>query len=223
MQELTGMEAILRNSTISKDEVHSQLTGKLDRLRQYFGSFGVDISNGFHRSGIGSRPCLEHVRDHGISSSKLSKSDKVEKIKDKLLEMLREHDLPYERLPWYTLEKDLKKHGCALVNWPAGVLRKRGNRGIHDLSAVEVNSLYEAITCLDESRRLRICRRPSTLTVVPVQQIDHTPAAASGSKRSVEELDSPGHPSKRIRFRDMTSKVSQQHLSDLRADGATGA
>ncbi|KIK11627.1 hypothetical protein PISMIDRAFT_122370 [Pisolithus microcarpus 441] len=74
-----------------------------------------------------------------------------------------EHDLAYERLPWYTLEKDLKKHGWALVNWPAGVLRKRGNRGIHDLSAVEVNSLYEAITCPEESRRPRICRCPSTL------------------------------------------------------------
>ncbi|KAI5989482.1 hypothetical protein EDD15DRAFT_2283758 [Pisolithus albus] len=226
MQEPTGMEAFTNmlhsNPMLSKDEIHSRVTGKLHRLRQYLESFGVDISNCFHRSDAGSSPDLEHVPDHGISSSKISKSGKVEEIKDKLLKMLREHDLPYERLPWYTLEKDLKKHGCALVNWPAGVLRKRGNRGIHDLSAVEVNSLYEAITCLDEPRRLRICRRPSTLTVVPVQQVDHTAAAASGSKRSVEELDSPGHPSKRIRFRDMTSKVSQQHLSDLRADGPSG-
>ncbi|KAI6029867.1 hypothetical protein PISMIDRAFT_680768, partial [Pisolithus microcarpus 441] len=51
--------------------------------------------------------------------------------------MLRELNLPYERLPWYTLEKDLKKHGCTLVNWPGGILRKRGNRGIHDLNAME--------------------------------------------------------------------------------------
>ncbi|KAI5989546.1 hypothetical protein EDD15DRAFT_1305470 [Pisolithus albus] len=151
-----------------------------------------------------------------------------------------EHDLPYERLPWYTLEKDLKKHGCALVNWPAGVLRKRGNRGIHDLSAVEVSTLYEAITRPDESGRLRICRCPSTLTgmcdesliclltaiilVVPVQPVSHTSAAALGSKRPLpEEPDVPSHSSKRIRFRDMTSKVSQQHSSNPRSDGAPGS
>ncbi|KAI6100440.1 hypothetical protein EDD16DRAFT_1655622 [Pisolithus croceorrhizus] len=150
--------------------------------------------------------------------------------------MLRELNLPYERLPWYTLEKDLKKHGCTVVNWPAGVHRKHGNRGIHDLSAVEVNSLYEAITCPDESHRLRICRCLSSLTgiygeshryvyslksllVVPVRPMNHTATAVVGSKRPADDLDLPSHPSKIIRFKDMTSKVSQQHLSDHGTSG----
>ncbi|KAI6009207.1 hypothetical protein PISMIDRAFT_478648 [Pisolithus microcarpus 441] len=65
MQEPAGMEAftsILCNSTISKDEVHSQLAGKLDRLRQYLESCGLDASDYFHRSDGGSRPCLEYVK-----------------------------------------------------------------------------------------------------------------------------------------------------------------
>ncbi|KAI5989520.1 hypothetical protein EDD15DRAFT_2283792, partial [Pisolithus albus] len=219
MQEPVGMEAFttyLRDPTLSKDEVQLRMVAGFLKLRQYLGFHGLDASDCFHRSDGGG---LEHVPDHGISSSKLSRSEKVEKIKDKLLEMLREHNLPYERLPWNTLEKDLKKHECTLVNWPVGILPTCENGTIDDLSALEVNSLYEAITCPDESRRLRICRCSTTSTVVPVQQVDHTSAAASGSKHPVEELDSACQPSKRIKTEDMTSKVSQQHLSDPRADG----
>ncbi|KAI6106967.1 hypothetical protein EDD17DRAFT_1622730 [Pisolithus thermaeus] len=223
MQEPAGMEAFttyLHDPTLSKDEVQLQIVAGFLKLRQYIESYGFDASDCFRRSDGDNRPRLEHIPGHGTSSSKLSKSDKVEVIKGKLLEMLRELNLPSERLPWYTLEKDLEKHGCALINWPADVLRKRGNRGIHDLSAVEVNTLYEAITCPDESRRLHICRRPSTLTVVSAQQVDHTSVAASGSKRPLEDLR--GCSSKRIRFKDMTSKVSQQRLSDPWADGTAG-
>ncbi|KAI6100439.1 hypothetical protein EDD16DRAFT_469250 [Pisolithus croceorrhizus] len=174
VQEPAGMEAftsMLRNPTLSEDEIYSQLARKLHKLRQFFDSFGFDISNCFQRSDSSNSSCpggttsARHLPGRGISRSlELSTSGRVEEIKVRLLDMLRELGLPYERLPWYTLEKDLKKHGFALVNWPAGILRKRGNRGIRDLSAVEVNTLYEAITCLDESRRLRICRRPSALT-----------------------------------------------------------
>ncbi|KAI6094894.1 hypothetical protein F5141DRAFT_1222960 [Pisolithus sp. B1] len=145
MQEPAGMEAftsMLRNPTLSVDEIYSQLARKLHALRQFFDSSGFDISNCFQRSDSSNGSCPggttspRHLPGRSISRSlKLSKSDRVEEIKVKLLDMLRELDLPYERLPWYTLEKDLKKHGCALVNWPAGILRKRGNRGIHDLSA----------------------------------------------------------------------------------------
>ncbi|KAI5986573.1 hypothetical protein EDC04DRAFT_1540139 [Pisolithus marmoratus] len=164
----------------------------------------------------------KRLPEHGTSSSsKLSKSDKVEKIKDRLLEMLKELGLPYERLPWYTLEKDLEKNGYSLINWPAGVLRKRGNRGIHDLNAVEVNKLYEAITCSDEARRLCICRSQTALTVQPVNR---TLAVASGSKRSVpEERDLYSPPQKRLRFKDMTTKVLQQNLREHQGDSAVGS
>ncbi|KAI6001450.1 hypothetical protein EDD15DRAFT_2361856 [Pisolithus albus] len=230
IQEPTWMEAstsMLRNPALSKEEICSRLIGEFHRLpmqRQHLDSFGLDILR-LQRSDSGNRANLRHLPGRSISSSSMrSKSDRVEEIKDKLLSMFRELNLPYERLPWYTLEKDLKKHGCALVNWPAGVLRKPGNRGIHDLSAVEVNSLYEAIMSSDESRRLRICRCPSTLTVVPVQPVSHTSVAASGSKRPVpEEADVPGLSSKRVRFRVMTSKVSQQHSSNPQVDEVSGS
>ncbi|KIM70925.1 hypothetical protein SCLCIDRAFT_101167, partial [Scleroderma citrinum Foug A] len=56
-------------------------------------------------------------------------------------------------LPWSTLESDLEKQGLALVNWPAGVPRKR-NRGIYDLSAEHADKLYHAIMDPDEEHRL---------------------------------------------------------------------
>ncbi|KAI6027236.1 hypothetical protein EDC04DRAFT_3142871 [Pisolithus marmoratus] len=230
VQEPVGMEAFtntLCNTTLSEYEKRSQLVREMHKL--YVGSFGLDMSDCFHHSDGGNRPCLEEATTprcfpgHSTStSSKLSKSDKIEETKNRLLEMLRQFSLPYERLPWSTLEKDLEKIGYALVNWPTGVLRRRGNRGIHDLSAVEVNKLYEAITCPDEPRRLRICRRPSAsaLTVVPVQPPNPTAVVALGSKRPAEERDLPSHQSKRIRFRDMTSKVMQRNLGEGLGDEA---
>ncbi|KAI6027210.1 hypothetical protein EDC04DRAFT_3142857 [Pisolithus marmoratus] len=224
VQEPAGMEAftsMLRDPTLSKYEKQSQLGRQLLKLiqRQYVDSLALNISDPFelHHDAL-----PRHSLDHGTSSSsKLSKSDKVERIKDRLLDMLRELGLPYERLPWYTLEKDLEKNGYAVMNWPIGVLRKRRNRGIHDLSAVEVNKLYEAITRPDETHRPRICRSQSALTVVPVQPVNRTPAFASSSKGPVpEENDFHGFPSKRIRFKDMTSKVSQPNLTELQDNGA---
>ncbi|KAI6021091.1 hypothetical protein EDC04DRAFT_2901439 [Pisolithus marmoratus] len=225
MQEPVGMKvfvSMLRNSTLSQDEKRLRLATELLELRQYADSLGVDMSDPFELR-LKESSLRKRLPEHGTSSSsKLSKSDKVEKIKDRLLEMLKELGLPYERLPWYTLEKDLEKNGYALINWPAGVLRKRGNRGIHDLSAVEVNKLYEAITCSDETR-LRICRSQSAsaLTVV-VQPV--TLAVASGSKRPIpEERDLHSSPLKRIRFKDMTTKVSQQNLREHQGDGVVGS
>ncbi|KAI5982916.1 hypothetical protein EDD15DRAFT_2318869 [Pisolithus albus] len=67
-----------------------------------------------------------------------------------------------------------------------------------------------------------ICLLPAIILVAPVQPVSHTSASASGSKRPLpEEADVPGCSSKRIRFRDMTSKVSQQHSSNPQADGAS--
>ncbi|KAI6130768.1 hypothetical protein EDD16DRAFT_1540767 [Pisolithus croceorrhizus] len=82
MQEPAGMEAFttyLRDPTLSKDEVQLQMVAGFLKLRQYIESYGLDASDCFHRSDGDSRPRLD---------SKLSKSDKVEVIKGKLLEML---------------------------------------------------------------------------------------------------------------------------------------
>ncbi|KAI5989550.1 hypothetical protein EDD15DRAFT_1305091 [Pisolithus albus] len=99
MQEPVWMEAfthMLRsNPTLSKDEIHSRVTGELHRLRQYLDSIGLDILNCLQRSNGGNRPSLREStlprRLPGCSissSSTRSKSDKVEEIKNKLLEML---------------------------------------------------------------------------------------------------------------------------------------
>ncbi|KAI6148909.1 hypothetical protein BKA82DRAFT_997023 [Pisolithus tinctorius] len=227
--EPAGMDestTTLRNRSPLKDEVKLRVVAELFKLRKCLESRGLNASNRFRRSGGDNSPCLEestllrHLPANS-SSSGLPKSDKVEEIKKKLLYMLGELSLPCKRLPWSTLEQELEKNGYALVNWPTGV-RKRGNKGIHDLSAVDVNKLYDAITCTDETRRLHIRCRPSALTVVPVQPIECTSPVASRSKRPAEAHDLHGHPSKRIRFKDMTSKVMQQNLSELRGDGMTG-
>jgi len=63
--------------------------------------------------------------------------------------------ISHGRLPWSTLESDLEKQGLGLVNWPAGVPRKR-NRGIYDLSAEHADKLYRAIMHHDEEHRLSL-------------------------------------------------------------------
>ncbi|KAI6100435.1 hypothetical protein EDD16DRAFT_1655525 [Pisolithus croceorrhizus] len=91
MQEPAGMEAFttyLHDPTLSKDEVQLQIVAGFLKLRQYIESYGFDASDCFRRSDGDNRPRLEHIPGHGTSSSKLSKSDKVEVIKGKLLEML---------------------------------------------------------------------------------------------------------------------------------------
>ncbi|KAI6027224.1 hypothetical protein EDC04DRAFT_165762 [Pisolithus marmoratus] len=95
VQEPAGMEAftsMLRDPTLSKYEKKSQLGRQLLKLiqRQYVDSLGLNISDPFELH-------HEHSLDHGTSSSsKLSKSDKVERIKDRLLDML-------SKGTWFTL------------------------------------------------------------------------------------------------------------------------
>ena len=62
--------------------------------------------------------------------------------------------IPHNRLPWSTLETDLENRGIRLINWPAEVPRKHGNRGINDLSAEHADTLYRAIMHPDKENRL---------------------------------------------------------------------
>lgn len=62
--------------------------------------------------------------------------------------------IPHGRLPWSTLENDLEKRGIGLINWPTDVPRKRGNKGINDLNAAHVDTLYRAIMHPDRENRL---------------------------------------------------------------------
>ncbi|KAI6000361.1 hypothetical protein F5J12DRAFT_257152 [Pisolithus orientalis] len=92
IQEPAGMETfttMLRNPSLSKDEVELRVVAELLRLKKYLDSCGLDASDCFHRLGGDNGPCLEEStlprRVPGNSGSlKLSKSDKVEAIKDKL-------------------------------------------------------------------------------------------------------------------------------------------
>ena len=60
------------------------------------------------------------------------------------------------RLPWSTLEDKLEKQGIVLINWPAEVPRKHGNRGIYDLSEEHAETLYRAIMHPNVENRLGI-------------------------------------------------------------------
>ncbi|KIJ06152.1 hypothetical protein PAXINDRAFT_20642 [Paxillus involutus ATCC 200175] len=64
----------------------------------------------------------------------LKKRHKIAKIKEILIDMLREIDFPLHNryLPWSTLEGDLQKHGYGITNWPSGVPREN-DKGIHTL------------------------------------------------------------------------------------------
>ncbi|KAI6141244.1 hypothetical protein BKA82DRAFT_730110 [Pisolithus tinctorius] len=117
-QEPAGMEAfttMLRSPTLLKDEVELRVVAELFKLRKYLDSRGLNASNCFRRSGGDNSPCLEESTllrrlPENSSSSGLPKSDKVEEIKQRLLDML-ELSLPCKRLPWSTLEQELEKNG----------------------------------------------------------------------------------------------------------------
>lgn len=216
LPEPAGMEAftsITHNKTLSKNEMQSRLTQQFHILLQYVDFLGLDTSTCFRNPDGDNTPYLGSpteklpagglLRESLPDPSRLTELDMIETIKDKFLEMLRELDLPCEHLPWYTLEKDLEEHGFVLVNWPAGV-RKRGNKGIRDLSTADINSLYQAIMHSDEASRLRICRRPPELTVVPA---NYTLPNSSSSKRPMQFGDSGGHPPKRTRFKEETTRL----------------
>ena len=47
------------------------------------------------------------------------------------------------RLPWSTLEGDLRKKGYMIVHWPEGVVRDR-DKGVSGLSAEDADKLHDA-------------------------------------------------------------------------------
>ena len=102
---------------------------------------------------------------------------KIDKIKQKLVEMLRESfhhmrpmlnrsatlytgeigfKLSNGRLPWSTLDRDLCRKGYTIVNWPQGVFRDR-DKGVSGLSAEDTDKLHDALF-VDE-RRIRFVSR----------------------------------------------------------------
>jgi hypothetical protein len=101
---------------------------------------------------------------------------KIDGIKERLVEMLRESfhhmkcvlsqsttmytgeigfRLSNGRLPWSTLDRDLQKKGYMIVNWPQGVFRDR-DKGVSGLSAEDADKLHDALFVDEE----RICFVP---------------------------------------------------------------
>jgi hypothetical protein len=54
------------------------------------------------------------------------------------------------RLPWSTLDGDLRRKGYMVVNWPQGVVRDR-DKGVSGISAEDANKLHDALF-VDERR-----------------------------------------------------------------------
>ena len=113
---------------------------------------------------------------HSTSHGNSRKSRKIERIKHKLVDMLREQFshtqhvfgwliivhtgeigfmLPKDRLPWSTLEGDLQKKGYTMLNWPKDVARDK-DKGVSGLSAEDTNKLYNAL--FRDERRLKFIR-----------------------------------------------------------------
>ncbi|KIJ06147.1 hypothetical protein PAXINDRAFT_20648 [Paxillus involutus ATCC 200175] len=100
------------------------------------------------------------LRFNATPNGDLKKRHKIAKIKEILIDMLREIDFPLHNryLPWSTLEGDLRKHGFEITNWPSGVPREN-DKGISTLSAGHVHKLYLALTQARVEDRPRFIRR----------------------------------------------------------------
>ncbi|KAF8557888.1 hypothetical protein OG21DRAFT_137902 [Imleria badia] len=107
---------------------------------------------------------------------------KIDKIKQKLVEMLRESfyymkyatnqsitmhtgeigfKLVKGRLPWSTLEGDLQKKGYMIVNWPQGVDRDR-DKGVSGISAEDADKLHDALFVDDDRIQFVRCEEPAS-------------------------------------------------------------
>ncbi|KAH0828933.1 hypothetical protein J3R83DRAFT_2357 [Lanmaoa asiatica] len=87
----------------------------------------------------------------------LKKTCKIDKIKERLVTMLRDIGFSVGNgwLPWSTLEGDLGKKGYMILNWPQGVFRDR-DKGVSGLSAEDADKLHDALFL--DRRRLQFVR-----------------------------------------------------------------
>ncbi|KAL4079720.1 hypothetical protein J3A83DRAFT_1149563 [Scleroderma citrinum] len=220
-QEPSGMETftnLLHNPSHSLDDMELKLTEEFSKLVQYAKSLHprLDLSACFrlpfhdhvgHVEERATLPALPVItsRAQNARSSKLTKSRKINVIKQKLIDMLKgvEYFVVNDCLPWSTLEGNLAKHGFEFVNWPEEVTRENGNRGIRDLSAEHADKLYNAIVHPDAQRRLYL--RSLELSSEPVEDAvgvdDCNSNVTSGSKRMLDSGQHSGQQSKRIKFR----------------------
>ncbi|KDQ49616.1 hypothetical protein JAAARDRAFT_639065 [Jaapia argillacea MUCL 33604] len=114
-----------------------------------------------------------------------TKAKKVNAIKLYLRTKLEEirANPPGTGVPWSTLPQLVKKSGYEFVNWPKDVPVpiSSENKGIMGLRAKHINSLYQAVTRQDESRRL---------TFRPIGSGGESISFVSSSRISLSSIDS---------------------------------
>ncbi|KAF9231144.1 hypothetical protein BU15DRAFT_68582 [Melanogaster broomeanus] len=139
----------------------------------------------------------------------LKKNQKIEEIKQILIEMLREIRFPLRknRLPWFTLEGDLQKHGYMLVNWPSRVPREN-DKGIRSLNAAQVDRLYFSVKQGRDTDRLRFESCVDELTDQDENMIVVQNAGSSKRRAEIDDHDGQG---RRTRFRVTTAEYYAGH------------
>ncbi|KAI9573319.1 WD40-repeat-containing domain protein [Boletus coccyginus] len=103
---------------------------------------------------------------HSTSNADPKKTRKIDKIKQKLIAMLREIGFRVfkDRLPWSTLEGELEKQRYTILHWPQGVFREK-DKGVYSLGAEEADKLYRALF-VDE-RRVQFVRPDDVFRSAP--------------------------------------------------------
>ncbi|KAF8120856.1 quinon protein alcohol dehydrogenase-like superfamily [Boletus edulis] len=136
MSDEVGLQYMVPDLSLGLDEYQRIFDIRLRKLARMH-AFGTDPSTSVFRSSPNGDP--KRIR-------------KIDKIKQKLVEMLREigFKLSNGRLPWSTLDADLRRKRYMITNWPHGVVRDR-DKGVSGLSAEDTDRLHDALF-VDERR-----------------------------------------------------------------------
>ncbi|KAK7437514.1 hypothetical protein VKT23_018586 [Stygiomarasmius scandens] len=95
-----------------------------------------------------------------IQPQKLRVDEKRNIIKDKLVSMLKEHNVYNGRLPWKDLFPFVDRHGLEIQNWPKHIPKPRTHNGIDKARQEEVKAIYEALFEKEPPElRMKICKK----------------------------------------------------------------
>ena len=126
-------------------------------------------------------------------------------------------ELSNGRLPWSTLDGDLRRKGYTIVNWPQGVFRDRDN-GISGLSAEDADKLHDGLFVNERRIRFVPCGEGKLLSTYGVTMKGYfTPPECAYNNDGITSLavtsstggSRGGHrsaPGKQARFRVTTAE-----------------
>ncbi|KAF9234045.1 quinon protein alcohol dehydrogenase-like superfamily [Melanogaster broomeanus] len=116
--------------SINEQQTADHLTQPGELLSLNAPPFPEGVTQGEQNSAQSTNPVVVPTsRFTAALDGDLKKNQKIAEIKEILIEMLREIGFPMRknRLPWFTLEDELRKHGYTIVNWPSRVPDKMAN------------------------------------------------------------------------------------------------